>query len=81
MLFKNLAILSLAALVAANQAAPVDNSAPVVAEAPQDISKLKHKCPQHTCPKPKVHKLTKNITKTEIKTVTKQAAKCQPTHY
>lgn len=82
MLFKNLALLSLAALVAANEAAPVDNVAPVVAESPEDIGKLKPKCPEHTCPKPKVHKLTKNITKMHLTTVTKAADKCQPTkHY
>ncbi|KAJ8051653.1 hypothetical protein LXG23DRAFT_52772 [Yarrowia lipolytica] len=80
MLFKNLALISLVTLVAANQAVPVGNSAPAVAESPEDISKLKPQCPEQKCPKPKVHKLTKNITKTVMKTVTKSANKCQPTH-
>ncbi|KAG5368828.1 hypothetical protein CJU90_1058 [Yarrowia sp. C11] len=78
MQLKNLILLSLSAVALAQNASPESDNA---MEAPQDISKLKHKCPQHTCPKPKVHKLTKNITKTEIKTVTKSAAQCQPTKW
>lgn len=88
MLFKNIALLSLAALVAANEAAPVEAATTLVAvpasedsaETPEDIKKLMHKkCPQEKCPKPKHVTLTKNITKVAYKTVTKTADKCQPT--
>lgn len=79
MQLKNILLLSLSAVALAQNVIPESDNA---MEAPQDISKLKHKCPEHKCPKPKVHKLTKNITRTQLKTITKAANNCQPTkHY
>lgn len=85
MLFKNIALFSLAALVAANEAAP--QAATTLAavpmsedhtENPEDISQLmKKKCPQEKCPKPKRVTLTKNITKVAYKTITKTAGSCE----
>ncbi|KAG5361017.1 hypothetical protein CJU89_4119 [Yarrowia sp. B02] len=89
MLFKYIAILSLAAFVVANEAAPIVDNAPVAnnehSENPEDIHKLKEKihskkCPKPDCPK-SIFKTTTNyhtnwITKTE--TVQKQ---CAPTNH
>ncbi|KAG5359628.1 hypothetical protein CJU90_5462 [Yarrowia sp. C11] len=86
MLFKNIALISLAALVAANEAAPeaattlvaVPVKAEDNSENPEDIKKfMKHKCPEETCPKPKRVVLTKNITKKATKTVTKTTGSCE----
>ena len=76
MQIKNILLLSLSAVALAQNVIPESDNA---MEAPQDISKLKHKCPEHKCPKPKTISLTKNITKTQLKTVTAQ--KCQPTKH
>lgn len=84
MLFKNIALLSLAALVAANEAAPqaATTMMPVFVEEnsenPEDIKQfMKKKCPEEKCPKPKRVILTKNITKRATKTITKTAGSCQ----
>lgn len=91
MLFKNIAILSLAALVAANEAAPQPTTTmmPVYvsseddfdnfdSENPEDIKQfMKKKCPEEKCPKPKRITLTKNITKKATKTITKTSGSCE----
>lgn len=75
MQLKNFILLSLSAVALAQNVAPEADNA---MEAPQDISKLKHKkCPEHKCPKPKKVTLTKNITKVHYKTV-HVAAACTP---
>ncbi|KAG5361025.1 hypothetical protein CJU89_4127 [Yarrowia sp. B02] len=76
MQLKNILLLSLSAVALAQNASPESDNA---MEAPQDISKLKHKCPEHKCPKPNRVVLTKNITKVTYKTVTKSANQCKPT--
>ncbi|KAG5363174.1 hypothetical protein CJU89_2335 [Yarrowia sp. B02] len=85
MLFKNIALFSLAALVAANEAVPEAHTtlaavplAEEHSENPEDIKKFMHKkCPEEKCPKPKHVTLTKNITKVAYKTVTKTAGSCE----
>ncbi|KAG5356295.1 hypothetical protein CJU89_6022 [Yarrowia sp. B02] len=74
MQFKILALVSLLALVAAQEAPEPTTLAfsPVEAENPQDIKQfMKKKCPDESCPKPKHVTVTKNITKVQPKTVTK----------
>ncbi|KAG5368822.1 hypothetical protein CJU90_1052 [Yarrowia sp. C11] len=86
MLFKNIALLSLAAFAVANKAVPVADNAPVVtgdSENPEDIHKLKDHIHSKKCPKPTCVKSSTTITTnthtnwvTETKTVQK---KCAPT--
>lgn len=86
MLLKNIAILSLAAFVVANEAAPVEHNIPAVTdhvESPEDIHKLKEKMMEKKCPKPSCKKsivFTTTCYHTHTQTVTKSAAKkCAPT--
>lgn len=90
MLFKNIAILSLAAFVVANEAAaPVVDNAPVAndehsGENPEDIHKLKDHIHSKKCPKPSCQLSTTTVTTnfhtswaTVFETVQKQCAPTQ----
>jgi hypothetical protein len=86
MLLKNIALISLAALVAANEAVPESATTMVAvpissedhSENPEDIKQfMKKKCPEQKCPKPKRDTLTKNITKKATKTVYKTVGSCE----